>query len=104
KKGFSKQAAERIVIWQSEASRYSREADDIERQARRLDAEGVKYQGMSNHEHHQADRFDLGELFVELALVVSSVAILSKKSGFWSAGIPLCAVGLAVVATGFFVH
>jgi hypothetical protein len=104
KKGCSKQAAERIVVWQSEAGRYSKEADDIEREARRLTGEGVKYQKLSEHEHHQADRFDLGELFVELALVVSSVAILSKKSGFWYAGIALCAVGLAVVATGFFVH
>ena len=54
--------------------------------------------------HHQADWFDLGELGVELALVLSSVAILTKRSGYWHVGIVMCLLGVAAVVKGFLVH
>ena len=53
---------------------------------------------------HRADRFDLGELGVELGLVLCSVAILTKRSLFWLIGMNATLVGVAVAATAFFLR
>ena len=58
----------------------------------------------SRHNHHRADRFDLGELAVELALVLCSVAVLTKQSGFWYSGIVSGTIGAIIAATGFLLH
>ena len=43
----------------------------------------------------KADRFDLGEVFLEIALVISSLALLSRKLIFWFLGIAVrCSPGL----------
>ncbi len=60
------------------------------------------YRKKSSHYHHQADFFDLGELGVELALVLCSVAILTKRPPFWYGGLAVGGVGLVVVLIGFF--
>ena len=44
--------------------------------------------------------FDLGELGVELALVLSSIAILTKAAGYWYGGLVVCAAGLVVHRRG----
>ncbi len=69
---------------------------------KRLNAEADKLQAEAEHAHHRADRFDLGELFVEFALVLCSVAVLTKRKPFWFTGIGFCAVGAAVAASGLF--
>ena len=66
--------------------------------------EAENYRDESDHKHHQAFYFDLGELCVELALVLSSVAILTKRSGYWYGGMAIGLIGLVVVAMGFFAH
>src|SRR5262245_20633052 len=98
---MSKEAAERVVGWREMTREYRKEADEIQKKAEELQKKGHEKLHKSEHKHHQADRLDLGELGVELALVVCSVAILSKRKGFWYAGIALCAVGTGVAATAF---
>ncbi len=63
-----------------------------------------KLRAKSDHKHHQTYYFDLGELGVELALVLSSVAILTKRAAYWYGGMAVGAVGLVIVALGFFAH
>ena len=45
----------------------------------------------------KADRYDLGEVFLEIALVITSITLLSGRRIFWHLGL-LLAVGGAVVA------
>src|SRR5262249_31054747 len=72
--------------------------------ARKIEKEAEQLEHDSHHAHEQGNRFDAGELFVELALVFCSIAVLSKQRGFWYSGIAMGVVGAVVAGTAFFVH
>ncbi|MCU1341234.1 MAG: hypothetical protein JWN92_657 [Candidatus Acidoferrum typicum] len=83
--------------YQKEAERYTKEQAEIEEQAKDLEKESALAQ-------RQANRFDLGEVFLEVALVISSLALLSSKRFYWFLGIVSGLAGLGVAATGFLLH
>jgi hypothetical protein len=83
--------------YQKEADRYTKEQSEIEEQAKDLEKESALNQ-------RKADRFDLGEVFLEIALVISSLALLSRTRLYWYLGIVSGLAGLGVAATGFLLH
>jgi hypothetical protein len=83
--------------YSQEAQRYQSEQKEIEDKARDLEAE-VKT------ERRRADRFDLGEVFLEIGLVITSITLLSGRRLFWGMGLVLGVAGLIVAATGFLAH
>jgi hypothetical protein len=82
---------------QSEIDRYTKEQKEIEDKAKDFEKESAGAQ-------HKADRFDLGEVFLEIALVISSLALLTGKRVFWFLGLLSGAVGLCVAASGYLLH
>ena len=80
--------------YKAQVDRYTKEQAEIEEQAKDFEAESARAQ-------HKADRFDLGEVFLEVALVISSLALLSRKRIFWFLGIISGVAGLGVAVTGF---
>jgi hypothetical protein len=52
----------------------------------------------------RADRFDLGEVFLEIALVVTSITLLTDKRAYWYFGFVLAAIGLVCAASGFLIR
>ena len=52
----------------------------------------------------RADRFDLGEVLLEIGLVICSITLLAKKKAFWFGGILVGVVGMVVAATAFLIH
>jgi uncharacterized protein YlxW (UPF0749 family) len=93
--------AERLEKWRSRAGGYVKDTNELEQKANELTKEAEDLQTKSEHAHHQADRFDFGELGVELALVLCSIAVLTKQRGFWFAGIGFGVLGAVVAATGY---
>lgn len=83
--------------YKMEADRYKDEQAEIQDEARRLEQEVLV-------EQRRADRFDLGEVFLEVALVVTSITLLSGRRGFWYFGMVLGVIGLLLTATGFRIH
>jgi hypothetical protein len=83
--------------YQKEAERYTKEQSEIEEQAKDLEKESALAQ-------RKANRFDLGEVFLEVALVISSLSLLSRKRFYWFLGIASGLAGLGVAATGFLMH
>jgi hypothetical protein len=83
--------------YQSEAERYKKEQDEIEKKAREFEDESTKAQ-------HKGDRFDLGEVFLEVALVITSLALLTKNRFYWLLGVLAGGAGLVVAATGSLLH
>jgi hypothetical protein len=79
-------------------------AEKPEEKAEKLEEEAKELQEQSHLAHRKSDRYDLGELALELGLVLCSVAILTKQRNFWYGGIGCSLVGLIVTLTGFFVH
>jgi hypothetical protein len=104
KAGLPAERAYRVARAEMTAARYRAESRYIAQYATEKKKDALEYAGESDHKHHQAYYFDLGELGVELALVLSSVAILTKRPGYWYGGIGVGAVGVVVVLLGFTAH
>ncbi len=83
--------------YEKEVERYRDEQKEIEAEAQK-DEDEVKIQG------RRADRFDLGEVMLEAALVICSITLLTRKQFFWGMGLVLGLLGVAIAAAGFFVH
>ena len=81
----------------AEAEKYKDDQKEIEREARKLEQEVAV-------EQRKADRFDLGEVFLEIALVISSITLLSGKRMFWQLGLIMGAIGVVLAVTGFLVQ
>ena len=71
--------------------------DEIKNEARNLEKE-------MDVERRRADRFDLGESFLEIALVVTSITLLTRKRFFWGMGFVAAAIGLVIAAFGLTLH
>lgn len=78
-----------------EIDKYRDQQKDIQGEARGLETEVQKTS-------RRADRFDLGEVFLEIALVVTSITLLTDRRAYWYFGFVLAAVGLVCAASGFF--
>ena len=50
--------------------------------------------------NQREDRYDAGEVILEIALIVCSLTLLTKRRIFWFTGIGLGLVGLVVTASG----
>jgi hypothetical protein len=93
-----KQQAEKVLEkYHQQVDRYTKEQTEIEDKAKELEKESALAQTKAN-------RFDFGEVFLEVALVITSIALLTRKRVFWTLGMLLGAGGLVVAATGFLVH
>ena len=91
------QAARVHDKYQAEVERYTKEQTEIEDQAKDDEKESASAQ-------HRADRYDLGEVFLEIALVISSLALLSGKRIFWLLGLVSGLAGLGIAASVFVLH
>lgn len=83
--------------YKKEAERYDREKDEISEKARELEKERDVFR-------RRADRFDAGEGFLEVGLIICSITMLTKKRGFWISGILVGAVGIVAALSGMFLH
>jgi uncharacterized protein DUF4337 len=83
--------------YQREIERYNGQKEEIQTQARDFESE-VRL------DQRKGNRFDLGEVLLEAALVIASMTLITRRRVFWKLGIVFAAVGLTVASTGLFVH
>jgi hypothetical protein len=93
----TQKAAQLRDKYKNEADHYRTDKSDIEAEARKLQSETLL-------ESHRADRFDLGEVFMEIALVVTSITLLTGRRLFWYAGIVFSALGIVVALTSVIIR
>ena len=98
----SDKAAGQIKEWKEAAAKYKEETKEIEETARKLGETADAFRERSETAHVGGNFFDLGELGIELALILCSIAVLTKRRPFWMAGILAGVVGLVVATAGFF--
>ncbi len=82
--------------YRGEADRYKEEQKDLEK-------EGHATENETKLTRRKADRFDLGEVFLEIALVITSITLLSGRRIFWHLGLFMATAGLLVAASAWVV-
>lgn len=85
-----------IAKYEKEIERYTKETEEIQKKAEEANAE-------SKLSEKRALRFDLGEGFLELGLVLSSLYFLSKKKLFPVIGATAAVLGLVLGVAGYFI-
>jgi len=84
--------------------RYAKEVERYASDQKDIEAEAKKAEDEAKVQEQRADRFDLGEVMLEAALVICSITLLTRKRIFWISGTILGICGLAIGATGLFIH
>jgi DNA repair exonuclease SbcCD ATPase subunit len=98
----SQKYQDEIAAWKGKVETYKKDADDLQEEARELDRNAEEHKKLSEHIHHIGDRYDLGELGVEIGLVLCSIAVLTKRAGFWYAGMGAAGLGAVLAAIGVY--
>jgi hypothetical protein len=80
-----------------EVEHYESDKVDVSKEAKNLEDE-------RDLTIRQADRFDGGEAFLEIGLVICSITLLTKRKAFWFGGVLVAALGVVLAVTGFFLH
>jgi hypothetical protein len=83
--------------YRAEADRYKDEQKELDKEARATEDE-------NNLARRKADRFDLGEVFLEIALVITSITLLSGRRIFWHLGVVMACVGICLATSGWFLR
>jgi hypothetical protein len=90
--------------YQAEADRYKGEQKELDAKARELENEGVLTRREGELARRKADRFDLGEVFLEIALVITSITLLSGRRIFWHAGLLIATAGVLLAGSAWLLH
>jgi hypothetical protein len=80
-----------------EIERYNNDKDQISDKAKEFENERAV---VSRRE----DRFDAGEVILDIALIICSLTLLTRRKGFWYSGMVIGVVGFFVGISGFLVH
>ncbi len=83
----SEQTSQLHEKYQKNLERYEEELKELQAEARKLDGE-------ADIISRRATRFDLGDTFFEIALVITSITLLTRKRHFWALGILFGVLGL----------
>jgi hypothetical protein len=76
--------------------RAEKESDDIEK----ISEEAKKIEEKKEVVARRADRYDLAEGFLEVALVICSLTLLTSNRTFWYGGMAIGAAGVVVILLG----
>jgi hypothetical protein len=84
--------------------KYQQEAEHYRDELKELEAKGHELEAEIGLEQRRANRYDLGEVLLEIALVVTSITLMTGRRLFWASGMISAAVGLLVAASGLLLH
>lgn len=80
-----------------QVEQYAKEQEEVSVEEQRLEHE-------SQDARRKANRFDVGELFCELALVLCSITLLTRQRPYWFAGIIAGGLGVVISVSAFWVR
>ena len=99
-KAWKKEIDELAKPWRKDVARYKEQTAKIEEKANEYMEEARKHRAESKHMHHLGDRYDMAELGVEVGLVLCSLAVLTRRRGFWYSGMACALAGVVVSLWG----
>jgi hypothetical protein len=86
------------------AGKYARDSERYEKEAAKIQEEAGEYGRESERDGRRALRFHLGEVLLEIAIVLTSLAILTHRNMFWLAGIVGASGGALVSLTSLMIR
>jgi hypothetical protein len=99
KAGGSRSAAgeyeKKIAAYKEKVERYDKEKEEIKRKAEDLEKQ-------RNDASTHSGAFGLAAMFLQIAILLSSIAALMKKKPFWFIGMGAGCIGLLYFFNGFF--
>jgi len=84
--------------------KYRAEADRYKDDQKELDAKAHELENEAELTRRKADRFDLGEVFLEIALVITSITLLSGRRIFWHLGLLMATAGIVLAGSAWIVR
>jgi hypothetical protein len=91
--------AARLTIsgYEAHLAKWKKDLDDEQKTAR-------SYEEKVEVAEKRASRFDLAEAMLEIALVVTSITLLTRLSIYWVAGMAFGAIGLVITVFGLLIR
>ncbi len=89
--------------WVGQRVKYKTELPELNEKARNLEEASKEKQNESHFHHERGTRYDLGEICIDVGLVVCSIALLTKKRSFWFSGMAAAVAGTVIAASAFFI-
>ena len=86
-----------VEKYEKQVAKYESDKEDIGEKAKELEKERDVL-------GRRVDRFEIGEVFLEVGLVICSITLLTNRKPFWFLGIVLGIAGLVAAATAWLVH
>jgi len=88
---------------EEQVKRYSGNAEKYDKDREGIKEKAEEFEKERDHKGQQAQRFEIGEVFLEIAIVLASLAILSKRPMAWYASVIAAMAGVGLAVTGMFV-
>ena len=85
------------------SSKYDKQAAKYRSDANEIHDKATEYEGESERSGKKGSRFHLGEIFLEIAIVFSSLAILTKARTLFYTGIASACAGVVISVTAWMV-
>lgn len=83
--------------YKSEIERYEKDKDQISEKAKELENERAVVS-------RKEDRFDAGEVVLDIALIICSLTLLTRRKVFWYTSMGIGVVGFFIGISGFLIH
>lgn len=96
--GVQKEATEKLSEqYEARQKKYEEESEKIAKEAEAHTQDAEKWE-------NRANRFSLGEIFLQIAVVLCSIAILTEAQAFVYGGLGFAAIGVCCAISVLFLH
>jgi len=82
---------------------YQHKIENLDAEQEKIGAKAEALEIKEMRQENAADRFDLGDVCLEAALVIVSITLLTKRRLYWWIGLGFAGMGILIAATGFLV-
>ncbi len=79
--------------WQKQREKYKSELKEHKNEAEHKEKQSEEMHQQSEIQHHLAHKTGRATLFLELGIVITSMAVLTRKRAFWLVGVILALIG-----------
>ncbi|HXX54107.1 MAG TPA: DUF4337 domain-containing protein [Thermodesulfovibrionales bacterium] len=98
----SKMSSSVVEEYKQRSDSYAKKIKKYEEEKKQIEQEARKFEGVKEDAQKHAQIFGMAVIFLQIAILLSSIAALLKKKIVWILGLILGVVGLVYFMNGFF--